>query len=296
MESSAEMNMEALDRIKRSPTYGNLSSAMDTVFSLGGWSISGLWPGDMAEDFRMKVDIGQIQGAAYLSAIETHTTGMNAWGPYGYVGINVPDPDGFFRFPDGRHGDALDEYYATPEERYKYRYGSSGEDLLKIVEYLNLLQRYLAWQPPTDPEILNHIRQSGTFINLTSAMNMAFGRAGWSVAELWPRGVAENFRVKVNIGQIQGAAYISVGGTQATDIRPARKYGDVGVSVPDPTASYVFPDGKHGDSLLRYDKALEKQKQYTFGADGEDLSDIMVYLRALQGYLSSRGNTPSSRE
>jgi len=275
------MDASALDRIKRSPTYGNLLSAMDTVFGSGGWSIAELWPDEVAEaeDFSMRVDIGQIRGAAYLSVGDTHMTGRYAAGPYGHVGISVPDPDVPTYYPDGIHTGNLLDYCGSAEERKKF--GPSGEDLPGIIAYLELLKRYLDERPPADAELLERIKQSATYKLLTSKMDLAFG-SDWSVNELWPSGVADDFRMKVDIDGIQGAAYLSVRNTDTIDRRPTSPYGLVGVSVPDPGAPYVFPDGEHADSVLEYCGTSEERGKYRQGALGDE---TFLFLRILQQYL-----------
>jgi len=209
------MNAAVLDRIRRSPTYGNLLSAMDTVFGSDGWSVAELWPDDTAEDFLMRVDIGQIRGAAYLSVCETYMTGMYAAGPYGHVGIMVPDPDVPTYRPDGIHAGGLHDYCGSPEERKHYFL--SGEDLPGIIAYLELLKRYLNERPPANAELLERIKQSATYKLLIAKMNLAFG-SNWSVNELWPSGVADDFRMKVDIDGIRGAAYLSVRNTGLSQV------------------------------------------------------------------------------
>jgi len=70
--------------------------------------------------------------------------------------------------------------------------------------------------------------------------------------------------------------------TDTTYMRPSCPYGFVGISVPDPAAPYVFPDGKHADSVLEYCGTPKEREKFRQGALGEE---AFLFLRILQQYL-----------
>jgi len=135
---------QVMDRIQSSPTYGNVLKAMDQVFGASNWSIDEVWPGDLANDFIMRVSINAIKGAAYIIVGRTHMSGRDSWGPYGFMSIGVPDHTAYSILPDKQHASSLNEIYGTSEEKEQFRFGASGKDINDMMNFLILLRRYLA--------------------------------------------------------------------------------------------------------------------------------------------------------
>jgi hypothetical protein len=144
-------------------------------------------------------------------------------------------------------------------------------------------------------DAIEGIRGSLAYNNLIEALNRVFG-GRWSERWIRPDGNPHDFEMIIDIDGEAGAAYIGAGRTYMSGMWSAGPGGRISVGVPVsyvPKSESVGPDGRYRDWVDDMIGTDDEKKCYEWGADGEDVDDIVGLLRILERYLVQRDGRES---
>ena len=278
------MQIPTVEQVRESLPFKNIVTAMDRVFP-EGWITEDIYPDLPGLDFVARFTVRGYSVPIYIHAIETHTSGMYASGPGGFVGVSVPWPGPeYWRAPDGTHVIGVDDLIRATGDKSSARM-ADGADADAIESLLYSLRRYLDGPPVEHKEpTVEQVRSSLAFTNVGAAMARVFPE-GWVVEAIYPQTSGLDFVTRFRVAGYNSPFYVKTVNTGTIGLN-ATPGGRIGIFVPwSGPRGWQAPDGRLVRAVPMTGTA-EERKTFMGGAAGADVDDIEALLRFLRRHLN----------